>query len=76
MKTTTLQLKSAFLSVLFILLLCMAGATAFAQQRVAKNDIRSFKVDSKKGVALGNEVSTRSFSKNAPQTSKNVSVNR
>ena len=76
MKTTALQLKRAFLSVLFILLLSMAGATAFAQQRVAKNDIKSFKVDSKKGVALGNEVSTQSFSKNAPQTSKNVSVNR
>ena len=77
MRTTTLQLKRAFLSVQFILLLSVAGVTnAFAQQRVAKNDIRSFKVDSKKGVALGNEVSTQSFSKIAPQTSKNVSVNR
>ena len=77
MQTSTLQLKRVVLPALFTLLLSMAGVTnAFAQQRVAKNEIKSFKVDSKMGVALGNEVSTRSASNFAPQTAKSVIANR
>ena len=77
MKVRTLHWKRAVYTVLFTLLLSVAGVTnAFAQQRVAKNDIRSFKVDSKKGIALGNEVSASSASNFAPQTAKNVITNR
>ena len=77
MKARTLHWKRAVYTVLFTLLLSVAGVTnAFAQQRVAKNDIRSFKVDSKKGIALGNEVSASSASNFAPQTAKNVITNR
>ena len=77
MKTIILHFQRAFLPILFTLLVCVAGVTnAFAQQRVAKNDIKSFKVDSKIGVALGNEVSTPSVSNFAPQTAKSVVANR
>ena len=76
MKKTFLPLKKAVLSTL-LALLCMAGVTnAFAQQRIKKSDIRSFRVDSKKGIALGNEVFTPSASNFAPRTAKSAVVNR
>jgi subtilase family serine protease len=77
MKVNTLQLRMALIAALFVLLLSLAGVTnVFAQQRVAKNDIRSFEVDSKKGVALGNEVSTPSGTNIAPRTAMSAVVNR
>ena len=77
MKTKILHSRRAFLPVLFTLLLSIAGVmNAFSQDRIAKSDIQSFNVDSKMGVALGNEVSPSSASYFAPQTAKSVVANR
>ena len=61
-----------------ILLLSLSlalGFSAFAQQRVAKNDIRQFTVNAKK-VAVGNEKTNPAMANFAPQTAKSVVVNR
>lgn len=60
---------------LLLSLSLVLGFSAFAQQRVAKNDLQSFTVNSKK-VVVGNEVGTQSAAKFAPQTAKSVVVNR
>ena len=52
------------------------GFSAFAQQRVAKNDAKPFKVTAKKGVAVGNEKTNPAVANFAPQTAKSVVVNR
>ena len=62
--------------VLLLSLSLALGFGAFAQQRVAKNDIQAFKVDSKKGVAVGNEKSNPAVNNFAPQTAKSVVINR
>ena len=61
-----------------ILLLSLSlalGFSAFAQQRVAKNDLRQATVSAKK-VAVGNEKTNPSVANFAPQTAKSVVVNR
>ena len=62
--------------VLLLSLSLALGFCAFAQQRVAKNDKQSFKMSAKKGVAVGNENTTPSAAKFAPQTAKSVVINR
>jgi hypothetical protein len=60
----------------FLLSLSLAlGFSAFAQQRVAKNDSQSFKVDSKK-VVVGNETINPSVSNFASPAAQSVVVNR
>ena len=61
--------------VLLLSLSLVLGFSAFAQQRVAKSDLQSFTVNSKK-VVVGNEVGTQSAAQFAPQTAKSVVVNR
>ena len=61
--------------VLLLSLSLALGFSAFAQQRVAKNDIKSVKVSAKK-VAVGNETINPSVADFAPQTAKSVVVNR
>ena len=61
--------------VLLLSLSLVLGFSAFAQQRVAKSDLKSFTVNSKK-VVVGNEVGTQSAAQFAPQTAKSVVVNR
>ena len=61
-----------------ILLLSMSlalGFCAFAQQRVAKNEIRKATMSAKK-VAVGNEAITPTAASFTPQTAKSVVVNR
>ena len=62
--------------VLLLSLSLALGFSAFAQQRVAKNDIQSFKVNKDKGAALGKENITPTAANFAPQTAKSVVVNR
>lgn len=62
--------------VLLLSLSLALGFSAFAQQRVAKNELKSFKVDSKKPAAVGKEKVAASAASFAPQTSKSVVVNR
>ena len=62
--------------VLLLSLSLALGFSAFAQQRVAKSDLRSFRVDSKKPAAVGKENVAASAAAFAPQTSKSVVVNR
>ena len=68
--------------VLLLSLSLVLGFSAFAQQRapkaqqrVAKNDLVSFKVDSKK-VAVGKENIVPMENNFVPQTSKSVVINR
>ena len=61
-----------------ILLLSLSlalGFSAFAQQRVAKNDLRQFTANAKK-VTVGNEKANPTATHFAPQTVKSVVVNR
>ncbi len=61
-----------------ILLLSLSlalGFCAFAQQRVAKNEIRQFTANAKK-IAMGNENINSTAVNFAPQTAKSVVVNR
>ena len=61
-----------------ILLLSLSltlGISAFAQQRIAKNDIRQFTANAKK-VAAGKENVNATAANFAPQTAKSVVVNR
>ena len=61
---------------LLLLSLSLAlGFSAFAQQRVAKNDIRQATVSAKK-IAVGNEQTNPAMANFAPQTAKSVVVNR
>ena len=61
---------------LLLLSLSLAlGFSAFAQQRVAKNDIRQATMSAKK-IAVGNEQINPSVANFAPQTAKSVVVNR
>ena len=61
---------------LLLLSLSLAlGFGAFAQQRVAKNDIRSSQAKVEK-VAVGNEQTNPAMANFAPQTAKSVVVNR
>ena len=60
----------------FLLSLSLAlGFSAFAQQRVAKQDIRQAKAKAQK-VAVGNEKNNPAVANFAPQTAKSVVVNR
>ena len=61
--------------VLLLSLSLALGFSAFAQQRVAKNDAQAVKVDSKK-VIVGKEAITESAAQYAPQSAKSVVVNR
>ena len=61
--------------VLLLSLSLALGFSAFAQQRVAKNDIRKTTV-SKEKVAVGNEKANPAVENFAPQTAKSVVVNR
>ena len=61
--------------ILLLSLSLVLGFCAFAQQRVAKNDIRKATMSAKK-VALGNETVTPTAASFAPQTAKSVVVNR
>ena len=61
--------------VLLLSLSLALGFSAFAQQRVAKNDSRAVKVDSRK-VIVGNEAAVQSAAAYAPQTAKSVVINR
>ena len=61
--------------VLLLSLSLALGFSAFAQQRVAKNDIVPFKASMNKTM-VGNEVGTASTSNYAPQTAKSVVINR
>ena len=61
-----------------ILLLSLSltlGISAFAQQRIAKNDIRQATASAKK-VAVGKETVTPTATNFAPQTAKSIVVNR
>ena len=62
--------------VLLLSLSLALGFSAFAQQRVAKNDLKSFQMSAKKVAAVGNEKSTPAAANFAPQTAKSVVVNR
>ena len=62
--------------VLLLSLSLALGFSAFAQQRVAKNDLKSFQVNSKKAAAVGNEKINETAANFAPQTAKSVVVNR
>lgn len=61
--------------VLLLSLSLALGFSAFAQQRVAKNDIVPFKASMNKTM-VGNEVGTAFTSNYAPQTAKSVVINR
>lgn len=61
--------------VLLLSLSLALGFSAFAQQRMAKNDIVPFKASMNKTM-VGNEVGTASTSNYAPQTAKSVVINR
>ncbi len=61
--------------VLLLSLSLALGFSAFAQQRVAKNDLRSSQAKAEK-VAVGNEQINPAMSNFAPQTAKSVVVNR
>ena len=61
--------------ILLLSLSLVLGFCAFAQQRVAKNDICKATMSSKK-VAVGNETITPTAASFAPQTAKSVVVNR
>ena len=61
--------------VLLLSLSLALGFSAFAQQRVAKDDLKAVKMSATKTVA-GNEVVTSSAANFAPQTSRSVVVNR
>ncbi len=61
--------------VLLLSLSLALGFSAFAQQRVAKNDIRSAQAKAEK-VAMGNEQINPAMANFAPQTAKSVVVNR
>ena len=61
--------------VLLLSLSLALGFSAFAQQRVAKNDIRSSVMSAKKVAAVGNE-KINPATDFAPQTAKSVVVNR
>jgi len=61
--------------VLLLSLSLALGFGAFAQDRVAKSDIQSFKANAKK-VAVGNETINPSAANFAPQTAKSVVINR
>ena len=61
--------------VLLLSLSLILGFSAFAQQRVARNDSKAVKVSSEK-VVMGNEVGMQSAAQFAPQTAKSVVVNR
>ena len=52
------------------------GFSAFAQQRVAKNELQSFKVNAKKSAAVGKEIVNETAAQFAPQTAKSVVINR
>lgn len=52
------------------------GFSAFAQQRVAKNELRSATASVKKPAAIGNEKINASAAEFAPKTAKSVVVNR
>ena len=61
-----------------ILLLSLSltlGISAFAQQRIAKNDIRQFTANAKK-VTAGKENVNATAANFAPQTAKSVVINR
>jgi hypothetical protein len=62
--------------VLLLSLSLALGFSAFAQQRVAKNDLKSFQMSAKKVAAVGNEKSNPAAANFAPQTAKSVVVNR
>ena len=62
--------------VLLLTLSLALGFSAFAQQRVAKNDTKAVQVSSKKVAAVGNEQINPAMSNFAPQTAKSVVVNR
>ena len=62
-------------TVLLLSLSLALGFSAFAQNRVTKDDSQSFKVDSKK-VAVGNETINPSAANFAPQSAQSVVVNR
>ena len=70
LKTHTNMKKVLLLSLSLVL-----GFSAFAQQRVVKNEAKAVKVDSKK-VVVGKEVVTESAAQFAPQSAKSVVVNR
>ena len=61
--------------VLLLSLSLALGFSAFAQQRVAKNDLRSGQAKAEK-VAVGNEQINPAMANFAPQTAKSVVVNR
>ena len=61
--------------VLLLSLSLVLGFSAFAQQRVAKNELRSAQAKVQKEFA-GKEISTSSAAQFAPQTQKSVVVNR
>ena len=61
--------------VLLLSLSLVLGFSAFAQQRVAKNDIRSSKMSAKKVASVGNE-KINPATNFAPHTAKSVVVNR
>ena len=61
--------------VLLLSLSLALGFSAFAQQRVAKNDARQSTASAKK-VAVGKETVTPAATNFAPQTAKSVVVNR
>ena len=61
--------------VLLLSLSLALGFSAFAQQRVAKNDIKSFKMSAKKTAAVGKEAPSTAATY-APQAAKSVVVNR
>ena len=58
--------------VLLLSLSLALGFSAFAQQRVAKNDLKSFQMSAKKVAAVGNEKSNPAAANFAPQTAKSV----
>ncbi len=62
--------------VLLLSLGLAVGFSAFAQQRIAKNDKQSFTVDSRKHAAVGSEIVTPSAANFVPQTAKSVVINR
>ncbi len=62
--------------VLLLSLSLVLGFSAFAQQRVAKNELRSATASVKKPAAIGNEKINASAAEFAPKTAKSVVVNR
>lgn len=61
--------------VLLLSLSLVLGFSAFAQQRVAKNDLVSFKASATKTI-VGNDVATSAASTYEPQAAKSIVVNR